>query len=102
MSLCEYCKSRYSWDCDDGLAYPDHGCENFTLDYCTLTDEQKANNKEKSKVRVRIEHIFGFMTMSMHGITLRSIGKQRADFNIGFSNLVYNICRTEILSRVAV
>ena len=69
---------------------------------CPLTDEQKANNKEKSKVRVRIEHIFGFMTMSMHGITLRSIGKQRADFNIGFSNLVYNICRTEILSRVAV
>ena len=69
---------------------------------CPLTDEQKANNKEKSKVRVRIEHIFGCMTMSMHGITLRSIGKQRADFNIGFSNLVYNICRTEILSRVAV
>ncbi len=41
MSLCEYCKSRYSWDCDDGLAYPECGCENFTLDYCTLTDEQK-------------------------------------------------------------
>lgn len=41
MSLCEYCKSRYSWDCDDGLSYPEHGCENFTLDYLTLTDEQK-------------------------------------------------------------
>lgn len=41
MSLCEYCKSRYSWDCDDGLAYPEHGCKDFTLDYRTLTDEQK-------------------------------------------------------------
>ena len=41
MSICDYCKSRYSWDCDDGLAYPKHGCENFTLDYYTLTDEQK-------------------------------------------------------------
>ena len=41
MSLCEYCKSRYSWDCDDGLAYPEYGCENFSLDYCTLSDEQK-------------------------------------------------------------
>lgn len=41
MSLCDYCKSRYSWDCDDGLAYPEHGCENFTLDYYALTDEQK-------------------------------------------------------------
>lgn len=66
---------------------------------CPLTDEQKASNKAKSKIRVRIEHIFGFMTVSMHGITLRSVGKQRADFNIGFMNLVYNICRAEILSR---
>ncbi len=41
MSLCEYCKSRYSWDCDDGLAYPECGCENFSLDYCALSDEQK-------------------------------------------------------------
>ena len=26
-----------------------------------LTEEQKANNKEKSKTRARVEHIFGFM-----------------------------------------
>ena len=26
-----------------------------------LTDEQKANNNEKSKTRVRVEHVFGFM-----------------------------------------
>jgi len=26
-----------------------------------LTDEQKADNKNKSKTRVRVEHIFGFM-----------------------------------------
>ena len=67
---------------------------------CPLTDEQKTSNKAKSKIRVRIEHIFGFMTVSMHGITLRSIGKQRAGFNIGLMNLVYNICRTEILCRM--
>lgn len=41
MSLCEYCKSRYSWDCDDGLAYTECGCENFSLDYCALSDEQE-------------------------------------------------------------
>lgn len=41
MSLCEYCTSRYSWDCDDGLAYPECGCENFSLDYCALSDGQK-------------------------------------------------------------
>ena len=67
---------------------------------CPLTDEQKANNKAKSKIRVRVEHIFGFMTVSMHEISLRCIGKHRADFNIGFMNLIYNICRAETLSRM--
>ena len=64
-----------------------------------LTDEQKANNRTKSKTRCRIEHVFGFMTGSMHGITLRSIGIERAEFNIGLTNLVYNICRFTILKR---
>lgn len=41
MSLCDYCKSRYSWDCDDGLPYPEQGCEAFSLDDSTLSDEQR-------------------------------------------------------------
>ena len=64
-----------------------------------LSDEQKENNKEKSRVRVRIEHIFGFMTNSMKGIIVRSIGKARAEFNAGMTNLVYNICRCSFLCR---
>lgn len=58
-----------------------------------LTKEQKENNRRKSKVRCRIEHIFGFMTVSMKGLTVRSVGISRAEFNIGMTNLVYNICR---------
>lgn len=64
-----------------------------------LTAEQKASNNQKSKTRVRVEHVFGFMTNSMHGITLRSIGIERAKFNIGLTNLIYNMCRLEFLSR---
>lgn len=64
-----------------------------------LTEGQKACNQEKSRIRVRIEHIFGFMTNSMDGITVRSIGKLRAKFNAGITNLVYNICRYEFLCR---
>lgn len=64
-----------------------------------LTDEQKESNRLKSKVRCRIEHIFGFMTNSMNGITIRSIGITRAWFQIGLTNLVYNICRYEFLKR---
>ena len=66
-----------------------------------LSEAQQANNRKKSKVRCRIEHIFGFMTNSMHGITVRSIGIERAAFNIGLSNLIYNLCRFEFLNRPA-
>ena len=34
-----------------------------------LTQEQKESNTFKSKTRVRVEHIFGFMTNSMRGLT---------------------------------
>jgi IS5 family transposase len=64
-----------------------------------LADYQKQTNREKSKIRARIEHVFGFMTGSMHGITVRSIGLSRAVFNIGLTNLVYNLCRYEFLCR---
>lgn len=66
-----------------------------------LTEEQKENNRRKSKIRCRIEHIFGFMTNSMHQITIRSIGITRAWFQIGLTNLVYNFCRYEFLKRPA-
>lgn len=62
-----------------------------------LNEQQKENNRTKSKIRARIEHVFGFMTGSMHGIYLRTIGIKRAEFNIGLTNLVYNICRYTIL-----
>lgn len=67
--------------------------------HITITEEQRKNNRIKSKVRCRIEHIFGFMTCSMHGLTVRSIGIARAEFNIGLSNLIYNLCRYEFLHR---
>mgnify|MGYP002626907890 CR=1 FL=1 len=65
-----------------------------------LTEEQKASNREKSKVRVRIEHVFAAMTMSFHGLTLRCIGKARAKFNIALLNLTYNMYRYESLCRM--
>ena len=64
-----------------------------------LTDEQKESNRSKSKIRVRVEHVFGFMTNSMGGIDLRCVGRARAEFDIGMRNLVYNICRYEFLQR---
>lgn len=58
-----------------------------------LTEQQKESNKNKSKYRARVEHIFGFVQTSMKGTYIRSIGIARARVVIGLTNLCYNICR---------
>lgn len=65
-----------------------------------LIKEQKASNKEKSRVRARIEHIFGFVENSMHGSFIRTIGIVRAEAKIGMMNLTYNISRCVQLNKV--
>lgn len=62
-----------------------------------LTGEQIEKNRAKSKIRCRIEHVFGHMTNSFKGISIRSIGIKRAAFNIGLLNLTYNVCRYKFL-----
>ena len=59
-----------------------------------LTEEQKASNKEKSSIRVRVEHVFGFVENSMNGSIVRTIGIARATAKIGMMNLTNNICRS--------
>ncbi|WP_269409997.1 transposase [Treponema phagedenis] len=44
-------------------------------------------------MRARVEHVFGFMTNSMKGIYVRTIGLARATFSIIMMNLTYNLCR---------
>jgi len=67
-----------------------------------LTEEQETSNTEKSRIRARVEHVFGYQENSMGGIFLRSIGKARAAAGIGMMNLVYNLCRVETLIRLRV
>ena len=65
-----------------------------------LTKGQERENKAKSHIRVRVEHVFGMMTNTMKGITIRSIGIVRACFNIGLMNLAYNLSRYTYLRRI--
>ena len=58
-----------------------------------LTDEQKEHNCQKSKVRSRVEHVFGFMEQTMGGLVFCGVGMVRAIANIALTNLVYNMCR---------
>jgi IS5 family transposase len=65
-----------------------------------LTEKQKSDNRKKSSIRVRIEHVFGHITNSMNGFYIRSIGMVRARAMIGLINLVYNMNRYAYLQRV--
>ena len=67
-----------------------------------LTEEQKKSNTEKSKVRVRVEHVFAHMKSTMNGTGLRCIGLKRAATNLALANLTYNMCRYEYLKRTMV
>jgi IS5 family transposase len=67
-----------------------------------LTDEQKASNTKKSKIRARVEHVFGFMEQSMNGLVLKSVGIVRATGIIGLINLTYNLFRYEQIKRLKI
>ncbi len=65
-----------------------------------LTDKQKESNKEKSKIRARVEHVFGFIEGSMNKFYINCIGIKRATATIGMINLTYNLFRYEQLVRL--
>jgi IS5 family transposase len=58
-----------------------------------LSAEQQEANRRKSKVRARVEHIFGFQVYQMGANWIRTIGQRRAERGIGLGNLVYNLFR---------
>ena len=58
-----------------------------------LTEEQKQGNRAKSRVRCRIEHVYGFMEQTMGGLVFRGVGIIRAAANVALTNLTYNMCR---------
>jgi IS5 family transposase len=75
-------------------------CPDIELNICArayrnrpLTDEEKAVNKIISSRRCRIEHIFGYMTRFMGGLTIRCHGIKRAYRDICNKNLAYNLKR---------
>ena len=62
-----------------------------------LSDEQKAGNREKSRTRRRVEHLFGAMKSRARDEIMRCIG--RARYQIGMRNRVYDVSRYVFLMR---
>jgi len=69
------------------------GCRNKKL-----TEREKQGNHTRSKVRSRVEHIFGVQAQRAGNLLLRTIGVVRGKAKIGLRNLAYNIDRYSTLS----
>ena len=96
-----YADSAY-WRKDQTDFLPS-GAENHIIIRATkaapLTEAERKLNRSNSRIRCRVEHVFGYMTGVFHGLTLRTIGIVRAEFNIALTNLIYNCFRYEYLIR---
>src|SRR5450830_1482659 len=66
-----------------------------------LSKAQENANHQKSKVRARVEHVFGAQQTAPGGRIVRTIGIMRAKAKIGLQNLAYNIRRLVTLERMA-
>ena len=64
-----------------------------------LTQEQQVWNLLRSRVRARVEHVFGHMTMCIKGLVIRSKNMDRAHAQIAMANLTYNMQRVLYLKR---
>ena len=67
-----------------------------------LTEAQQLANRARSKIRVRVEHVFGAQLQRAGNLIIRTIGLARAKAKIGLRNLAYNIERFAMLKRASV
>lgn len=63
-----------------------------------LSEAEKATNTLRSRIRVRVEHVFGRMSQMGMG-AVRTIGLRRASQHNALSNIVYNMDRYAFLTR---
>ena len=62
-----------------------------------LTQREQEGNRSRSKVRSRVEHVFGVQKQKAGSLVIRTIGIVRARVKIGLRNLAYNIDRMGML-----
>ncbi len=58
-----------------------------------LSEKELRGNRTRSKIRSRVEHVFGVQTMRAGNLLVRTIGLARAKVKIGLRNLAYNLDR---------
>ena len=70
--------------------------------YFPSWSNKSRENTRRSKIRVRVEHVFGFIKNTMRAEIIRGIGIARISARLGLINLVYNFCRFEQINRLGI
>lgn len=66
-----------------------------------LTAWERRGNRTRSKVRSRVEHVFGLQVQKAGNLIVRTVGIIMAKVKIGLRNLVFNIDRFASLAAKA-
>jgi IS5 family transposase len=90
-------RSQEKLDALDERGFREHlqrkGCRNKKL-----TKKEQQGNRTRSKIRSRIEHVFGIQAQRAGRLLVRTIGIFRAKAKIGLRNLAYNLDRYSSLA----
>ena len=73
---------------------------NFGTREIAEEDKKRKANKKNSRTRVRVENVFGYCELNLHGMFSRFIGFARNAARNTLTNLVYNVCRYEQIVRL--
>jgi transposase, IS5 family len=63
-----------------------------------LTDRETQGNRTRSRIRSRVEHIFGVQAKRAGSLIVRAIGLVRVKAKVGLRNLAYNLDRYCVLA----
>ena len=63
-----------------------------------LTEREVQGNRMRSRIRSRVEHVFGVQAKRAGTLLIRAIGLMRVTVKVGLRNLTYNINRFCVLS----
>jgi len=59
----------------------------------TLTDRETQGNRTRSRIRSRVEHVFGVQAKRAGRLIVRAVGLVRVKAKVGLRNLAYNLDR---------
>jgi transposase, IS5 family len=62
-----------------------------------LTDRETQGNRTRSRIRSRVEHVFGIQAKRAGNLVVRAIGLIRVKAKVGLRNLAYNLDRYCVL-----